>query len=306
VPSSTLTLVVLAAGRSVRYGRPKQLDPIGPDGATLVEYALFDALRAGFERFVVVIRPEHEPDFRRLVAPVRTAGAEVQLAHQVDELVRTGHTARRIRPWGTGFALLAAAHHVDGSFAVGNADDFYGAAAFRVLGTALVDRPEAQLVAYALEETLSPEGGVSRGLCEVDPASGLLLGIREGLDLQRIPDGRVRGRDVNGMELVLPGTTPVSMNLWGFHPEVWPLLSRDLDTFLGGGPGADDEFYLSEAVGRWLATDELRCAVLAGAEGWLGVTFPGDRPRVAQALAALVDSGTYPPALWSSSNEGAC
>lgn len=299
-------MVVLAAGRSVRYGRLKQLDPIGPGGTTLLEYTLFDALSCGFERLVIVVRPEHESAFEPVVAPIRAVGADVRLAHQRDDDAQLPRDMEnRRRPWGTGFAVLSARDCVEGPFAVGNADDVYGRAALCSLGTALTSGSDAHLVSYALDETLSPAGGVSRGICDVEAVSGRLRGIREGLGLEWDGEGgAVLGTDSGGGSIAVPPRTPVSMNLWGFPPGVWPLLTRDFEAFLERRPRPDEELYLSEAVGRWLDRGELRCQVLAYGEGWLGVTYPEDGPRVATALAGLVHSGVYPRDLWSSFQKG--
>ncbi len=309
----SLTLVILAAGRSTRFGRLKQLAPVGPGGAALLDYALYDGVLAGFTRFVLVIQEALRPDFDAHLRPAAAAGLEIRFAYQ-----RMAHPGLvndpppgRTRPWGTGHAVLTAAEQIECPFAVCNADDFYGREAYAALAEAM-RRPEeaakSQLhitkrkanmtftIGYPLEATLSDSGGVSRGLCEVDEA-GTLRRLTEGLELRRAAN-RVRGHDVAGQPIDVPPRTPVCTNLWGFAPEILPPL-RDLFTrFLASGPGLDREFYLSEAMNELIATGRAHCAVLPTDALWLGVTFPGDHSGVAESLRKLVDSKVYPMQLW--------
>ncbi|MGI9626354.1 MAG: nucleotidyltransferase family protein [Longimicrobiales bacterium] len=298
--SFPLTLVVLAAGRSTRYGTLKQLDPIGPGDTALLEYSLFDAARAGFDRFVVVIQGDLEPDFSGQLSPARESGLDIRFVHQPEQDPEW-RMVRRAKPWGTGFAVLAGRKVVEGPFGVCNADDFYGRAAFRALARGLRGKPVAEdalLVSYPLADTLSEEGGVSRGLCR--RADGQRLGgIREALELVAHGD-QVKGVDVAGVPLAVAPDTPVSMNLWGFRPDFMVALGACFTDFLKARPGESDEFYLSEAVGRLLTGGRMQCRLIEAGVGWLGVTFPNDRERVASSLASLVDSGVYPPSLWVS------
>ena len=266
-----------------------------------MEYSIYDAARAGFRRVVVVVGPGLESTFLDHLGPVSAWGIDLHLVPQRDEGPEVGgwRGARR-RPWGTGFALLRARSWVEGEFAVCNADDFYGRAAFSALGDSLPGSSSGLLIAYGLDDTLSDEGGVSRGLCEVD-AHGRLVELREGLELLRGEEG-VQGQDVEGRPLTVPAATPVSMNLWGFPPSFWDQLEERFRSFLERDPGPDDEFYLSEAVGELVESGSLTVQVVGAGSGWLGVTFPEDRERVARALAALVDSGIYPRRLWRRSS----
>ena len=310
-----LTLVILAAGRSTRFGRLKQLAPIGPGGEALLDYALYDAALAGFTRFLLVIQETLRPDFD---AHLRDAAAHLDIRYAYQRMVHPGLVddppPGRARPWGTGFAVLTAGEQVDGPFAVCNADDFYGRDAYATLAGAMVDanptlaHPAADsapirdpgdataipafVVGYPLEVTLSESGGVSRGLCEIDE-SGSLQRLTEGLELSREGD-RAVGRDVAGRPLDVPVRTPVCTNLWGFQPGILPPLRDLFAAFLAAGPGLDREFYLSEAMNDLIAARRARCTVLPTRELWLGVTFPGDHPGVARSLRGLVDSGVYP------------
>ena len=324
-PGRPLTLVILAAGRSTRFGRLKQLAPVGPSGEALLDYALFDGARAGFSRFVLVIRETLRTDFNAHLRPAIAAGLDIRYAYQRLDVPHPGpgdaaatHAVPppgRTRPWGTGHAVLTAAGHIDGPFAVCNADDFYGREAYAALTAAmckadltfgkahLTDNPpdppptRAFTIGYRLAATLSDSGGVSRGICEVDEA-GTLLRLTEGLELRRVAADRVRGHDMAGRPIDVPVNTPVCTNLWGFRSGILPPL-RDLFTrFLASGPGPDREFYLSEAMNELIATRRAHCTVLPTDALWLGVTFPGDGAGVAESLRKLVDSKAYPMRLW--------
>ena len=304
------TLVILAAGRSTRFGRAKQLEPVGPGGASLPEYAVHDALLAGFGRFVFVVRESQRDDFAARLEPLRSAGVAVSLVCQ-----RLAHAdlvplppPGRVRPWGTGFAVLAAAAALPrrAPFAVCNADDFYGRAAYRSLAQALAAPPPGVgvlAVTYPLSDTLSDFGGVSRGLCETKP-DGTLLRMTEGLDLRRERDvppagSPVVGRTASGAPLRVAADSHVCMGLWGFLPDIPPLLEERFRAFLATDPGADDEFYLSEAVSDLAAAGRAGCGLLPTGEGWMGLTFPGDRADTAAALRRLTAAGTYPADLWA-------
>ena len=313
------TLVILAAGRSTRFGRAKQLEPVGPGGASLLEYAVHDARRAGFGRFVLVVRERQRDEFEARLAPLREAGVGLSFACQ-----RLAHAdlaplppPGRVRPWGTGFAVLAAADALprQGPFAVCNADDFYGRPAYRSLATALADPPRgvrAFTVTYPLAETLSAFGGVSRGLCEAEP-DGTLLRMTEGLDL-RLEDHApepgsgadstatppaVVGRSAAGAPIRVDGHSQVCMGLWGFFPGILPLLGERFRAFHSASPGDDDEFFLSETVSDLVAAGRVRCGLLPAGEGWMGLTFPGDRAGAEASLRELTVAGTYPANLWT-------
>ncbi len=293
-----LTLVILAAGLSTRYGRLKQLEPVGPSGEALLDYGVFDAWRAGFERVVLVVRPEIEQMVRGHCAR-RWGDRRIDLVYQELSQVPAGAAVPegRTKPWGTAHAALAAERAVAGPVAVANADDFYGAAAYQALAAHLRAGSDAHaLVGYRLADTLSPHGGVSRGVCEVR-ADGMLRGLVEVLDIQDRPGG-LTGRTVNGAAVRLTPDDVTSMNLWGFTPAIFPLLHEAFAGFLertGGDLRA--EFLLSAVAGDLAAAGRGRFQVLAGGDTWMGVTFPDDRDAVATRLRALVAAGQYPAAL---------
>ena len=253
----SLTLVILAAGRASRYGRLKQLDPVGPHGACLMDYGIHDAARSGFDRFVLVVPPGLEETFA---------------AH----------------------AVLVAGPLLGGPFAVANADDHYGREAYGALARHLeTHEAEAALVGYPLAATLSDHGGVSRGICETDTA-GYLTTLVEAKEVRR--SGReIHGLTVDGRPLRLRGTEPASMNLWGFPHRLLDLLHRRWMGFLerhGSDPTA--EFLLSTAVHELVGNGEVRLRVLPTDAGWFGMTFSDDGPAVRHRIAELVSNGEYP------------
>jgi hypothetical protein len=295
-----LSLVILAAGMSTRYGRLKQLEPVGPSGETLLDYGIFDARRAGFERIVLVIRREIEEAMRAHVAG-RWPGVDVDYAFQSLDRGDGGAVPEgRTRPWGTAHAILSAAGAVAGAFAVSNADDFYGFEGYSALAAHLRGtRGEQALVGYRLEDTLSAHGGVSRGICDVD-TGGFLRHVTEVHELRRT-GARVRGRASDGAERDFPPDAVTSMNLWGFTPALFPVLREGFAAFLdayGSDPKA--EYPISTAVGDLVAEGRIRLRVLPEGVGWMGVTFPPDRDAVATGLRGLAAIGRYPASLSAS------
>ena len=274
------TLVILAAGLASRYGGPKQLEPLGPGGGTLMDYSLYDAKRAGFGRAVLVIRRELEPVFRERLVPSWNSTLPIALAYQ--EI-----PAGRGKPWGTGEAVLVTRPLVSGPFAVINSDDFYGRSAIAALATFLAEpagRPPAGgLVGYPLAATLTEAGGVNRAILHADGA-GWLDAITE-----------VRG--IRDPAAFSPGTT-VSMNAWGFPTAIFDLLDGHFAAFRSAHAGDAEEFLLPTVVQELIRRGSLRIRVLPGGERWCGVTYPADRPRVEAFLAAETAAGIYPVEPW--------
>jgi hypothetical protein len=298
------TLVVLAAGVGSRYGGPKQIDPLGPGGATLLDYAAFDAKRSGFGRLVLVVREGMEAAVREAVGERLARHVPVSYAVQASALPAPfAPPEGRSKPWGTGHAALAAAPLLDGAFAVANADDFYGPGSYRVLAEFLGRPqegpvPEFAIVGFPLATTLSPDGPVSRGVCTVD-GDGFLVSIREALEVE--PDGaNAREKSGSGEGRPLPGTTPVSLNFWGFTRALLPALEEGFSRFLARNAGsARAEYFLLSAVQSLLEAGAARVRVLGGGGPWGGLTYPGDRARLVALLEALHARGEYPPALWA-------
>lgn len=282
------TLLVLAAGIGSRYGGLKQMDPIGPNGEFIPDYSVGDAIAAGFGRVVFVVRPDILDDFRAIVGRRWEARTQVEYALQrLDDLPAPFAVPEgRAKPWGTAHAVYAARDLLHGPFAVVNADDYYGAGALRLVAGFLgetADDPRAWcMVAYRLDQTLSPNATVSRGVCTVAP-DGTLARVVERLALARCPDGAVRDGDD-----VFPDDTPVSMNLWGFKPRYVELLRESFPRFLAEkGSLPKSEFQMPTEVAAFLRAGEASVRVLRTADRWYGVTSRDDRPEVAAFFATL-------------------
>lgn len=325
-------MAVLAAGMSTRYGRLKQLEPVGPSGEALLDYALFDGYRTGFRRVVMIIREELEEAFREHGRGWWPLDLEVVFHHQRRRdlpggvHLRTAHgeqgsgggerpslealASAREKPWGTAHALLTARHLFPGPFVVLNADDFYGASAY-AQAMALMDRdlkqesggsPVYGLVAYTLADTLSRHGGVSRGICSVN-GKGWLEEVQEVLGIRR-REGEISGTTVQGEDLLLTGQEPISTNFWIFTPEIFPYLEEGFQAFLEArlkeGPGAGEaEFLIPLEVNRMLSRREARVWVLRTQDPFFGITHPMDWESVAGGLQELIREGRYPESLWS-------
>ena len=295
-------LVLLAAGLGSRYGGLKQLDPLGPGGATLMDYAVYDGWRAGFGAVVFVIRPEMAEAFERQVGARYRGRLPVRVAFQRAEALPPPYTvpAGRTRPWGTTQAVLAAREAVEGSFAVLNADDCYGhhaiEAAARFLAATPPGAPVHAVVGYQLAQTASPAGGVNRAVLRVSP-DGLLQGVTETRDLVAGPDGSFAGVGPGGPTHV-PAGALVSMNLWAFTPAIFPVLESAFLRFLEAGPGQSGESYLPDAVQQGLDRGQARVQVLPTTSRWCGVTYAADRAWVQRQLADAVARGEYPGTLW--------
>jgi dTDP-glucose pyrophosphorylase len=296
------TLLILAAGIGSRYGGLKQVDGIGPGGEAILEYSVFDAIRAGFGKVVFVIRRDIEAAFREKVGRRIEPHIRVEYAFQEHDtaLEWLQNIPKREKPWGTGHAVLAARQFLTEPFATINADDFYGADAFRALGRFLQTeaRPDRYaMVAYRLANTLSENGAVSRGVCTVDD-DGYLANVVERTKIERFEDG-ITYLDEQGQPHVLAPETPVSMNLWGFHPSVLPAIDHQFRAFVEttrNNPRA--EFYIPTVVNNLLQAGAIKLQVLNSDSQWYGVTYPADKETVQQALRAMTERGLYPQPLW--------
>ena len=296
------TLVLLAAGMGSRYGGVKQLEAVGPGGATLMDYSIYDAYRAGFRRVVFVIRPDLEAAFQETIVPRYAGKIEVATAHQRLEDTPGGQPVPegRKKPWGTGQAVLAAAPKVNGPFVVANADDFYGAPAFAAAAEFLrIPAGEGAttfaLVGYRLRDTLSEHGAVNRGVCRVD-AEGWLSQVEEVLEIAPTERGDLVGRGPKGHVTIQPETL-VSMNFWVFTPAIFPILRAGFVRFFDRADPTK-EFLLPAAVQDALERGAARVRVLDAGSPWFGMTYPADRPRVELAITGLVRDRVYPERLW--------
>ncbi len=296
-------LVVLAAGIGSRYGGLKQIDKVGPGGAALLDYTIYDAMLSGIEEVVVVVQRRTEAEVREHIDA--GAGSKVNISYVYQDLnaVPLGFvvTPGRKKPWGTGQAVLAAVPHLDDPFIVANADDFYGREAIASLDQFL-EKPASDglahwaMVGYRLGDTLPPTGAVSRALC-VQDTEGYLVGLEEVLAIEREGLDAV-WQDAAGTKHFQPLDSLVSMNLWGFSRELVQHLEREFRVFLEDGPEPKDEFYLPKVVFGALGTGNARVTVLPGGGRWCGMTSPEDREITVGVLGDLVDRGVYPEKLW--------
>lgn len=293
-------LVVMAAGLGTRYGGVKQIDRVGPDGEILMEYAIRDALNAGFDKLIVIIKRDMLEDCRELFGD-RIEAATGWKIHYAFQETSGFCNGLRVKPLGTVHALLSAKDDIDRPFAAINADDYYGPAAFSALEPelhCLADAGDSAMVAYLLKNTVSPFGGVTRGICTAE--NGYLRKITETFDLRLAEDGSIRACPGGVPGPVLSPDTLVSMNMWGFHPGILPMLEAELNDFLRTLPPDDDssECLLPTALDDLLSRGALRTHVLTTGDRWFGLTYREDKPGVVDSLRALHEAGAYPPALW--------
>lgn len=299
------TLLVLAAGMGSRYGGVKQIDKLGPNGETIIDYSIYDALRAGFGRVVFVIRKSIEDDFKEVIFNKYKGHAEVDYVLQELEFLPEGFKcpAERIKPWGTAHAILMAKGKINGFFAVINGDDFYGAHAFQTMAEYLNslsienDSDMYSMVAYRLSHTLSENGSVSRGVCQAD-ADGFLTGVREYTKISRTEDGIAHTND-DGSRVPLDADTLVSMNFWGFHPSLFDHIERIFKEFLKENLNQSKaECYIPSVVDELIRSGQARVKVLKTDAEWFGITYQEDRPGVVRSFRNLYNEGVYPEHLW--------
>jgi hypothetical protein len=298
-------LVILAAGLGSRYGGMKQLAPIGPRGETLLEYSVFDSLRVGFSKVVLVVHPETEIHFRTRFDNAMANHVSIDYVAQSLSDLPNGFPSpsHRVKPWGTAHAVLAVESVVTEPFAVLNADDFYGAKSleslFGFLSSNRSDRrSDLAVVGFPIAQTLTDAGPVSRALCNLDE-SGYLETIVELARVWR-QNGRVLYDDAQGCTQTLSGNELVSMNMWGFTPELLPEIRRHFSEFLAKNQSSPErEFLLPEVIQSVVENGAFRVSVLRDSGQWCGLTFREDLSRVGTIISALIDQGHYPEELWS-------
>ncbi len=298
-----LSLLILAAGMGSRYGGLKQLDRMGPSGETVMDYSVFDALRAGFDRVIFVIRRDIEAEFKEVIAKRYAGKVKMDFAFQdINDLPGNFKApADRAKPWGTAHAVYAARHLLNEPFAVINADDFYGQDSYRQLAKYLKNPPATDKVrgciaAFKLSNTLSENGSVSRGICS---GERYLENVVENTKIYRNTNGKIVSEQADGNLLELTGEEPASMNSWGFMPEFITKLEKLFTEFLQEhGEELKSEFYLPFAVDSLIKSKEAEISLLHSQDSWFGVTYKEDRPSVQKALASLVASGAYPEKLF--------
>ncbi len=310
--SENPTLIVMAAGLGSRYGGIKQIEPVGPNNATLLDYAVYDALRAGFGKVVFVVSQTIEEAFRERFGA--TIGKHCETAYIIQRMedVPPGFVLppERKKPWGTGQAVLSCKNVVDGPFAVINADDFYGRAAFEALAGHLAHAEDKGgvydycMIGYVLKNTITEHGHVSRGVCTVDD-DGFLVHIRERTHIERRDEDLEASAAIAYTEdgvtwIAIPAQATVSMNIWGFTPSLFEELESRFPMFLRDNTHnlQKAEFFLPNIVGDLLQEHKARVKVLTSSAQWFGVTYKEDRLRVQQAIRALIARNVYPEHLW--------
>jgi len=300
------TLVVMAAGIGSRYGGLKQIDPVGPNGEMIIDYSIYDAIKAGFGKVIFVIKKDMEEAFRE------------KIGNRIDKVVETAYVFQeindvvpgfqvpkgRVKPWGTAHAVLSCRNVVDTPFAVINADDFYGASTFKVLHDYLVNIPEHGdlyqycMVGFVLENTLTENGHVARGVCSVDE-NGYLKEIHERTKIMKFGDIAKYTEDDENW-IAIPQGSIVSMNTWGFTPSLFYELEARFPKFLEDNKEnlLKAEYFLPSVIGSLIDEGKAQVKVLKSAERWYGVTYKEDKPIVKQALNQLMQQGSYPERLW--------
>ena len=299
------TLLVLAAGMGSRYGGLKQMDPMGPNGETVLDYSVFDAIRAGFGRVVFIIREDFAEAFQQGVGARFADRIQVDYAFQMLDDLPAGFSvpADRSKPWGTAHAVRAARDLVKEPFAVINADDFYGsdayerAAAFLTAPRADDGKAHYAMIGYPLINTLSDHGDVNRGICTCSE-DGLLAGVEEYVKIERDADGVVRGNALNGERKAVAEEMPVSMNFWAFSPCFYDRLEEKFTDFLTAlGNVEKSECYIPTVVDALIRDGQADCAVLNTTSRWFGVTYPEDKAHVVASIGKLIENGEYPAVL---------
>lgn len=298
------TLFVLAAGMGSRYGGLKQLDGLGPNGETIMDYSIFDAIRGGFGKIVFVIRRDFEQDFRDKVLSKYEGHIPTELVFQAIDDLPEGFTcpADRAKPWGTNHAVLMGKDVIKEPFAVINADDFYSRDAFAVMGKWLNELPEGStgkysMVGFRICNTLSENGTVARGVCAKNEA-GMLTDVVERTEIMRV-DGTICYKDENGEWQPVGEETPVSMNFWGFTPDYFNYSEAQFVDFLKENiDKPKSEFFIPLVVDTLINSGKATCEVLDTTAKWFGVTYAADRPGTVEKIQALVDAGEYPNKLF--------
>ena len=299
-------LVILAAGMGSRYGGLKQMDPVGPSGEAILDYSVFDAKRAGFKRVIFLIKHEIEEDFKRLVGSRIEKHMDVTYAYQQLDMLPEGITIPegRVKPWGTGHAVLCCQEYIDAPFLAINADDYYGVEAYKMAYDKLCqlqddDKARYFMMGYELRNTLTENGYVSRGVCQVDE-DGCLAGVKETTHIISTCDGPMFTEDGETYHR-LPKDVPVSMNMWGFTPSVLEEMKTTFPIFHQTTVKANPlkaEYYLPMVVNGMLGKGTAEVEVLPCPSRWYGVTYQEDKAQVKEAMARMAAEGLYPTPLW--------
>lgn len=302
------TLVIMAAGMGSRYGGLKQIDPIDKEGNIIMDYSIFDAVRAGFDKVVFIIKRENEDAFRQAIGDRISDRIKVAYAFQELSDIPEGFELPqdRVKPLGTAHAIYSARKEINGPFAVINADDYYGKDAFEKIYHFLAntnddDKYRYTMVGYRLENTVTDNGYVSRGICEVDQ-DGFLIDIVERTRIEKSSDGIVYSEDDGQTWSKLPNDKLVSMNMWGFSKSILDEIEKGFPAFLQEGLKTNPlkcEYFLPSVVADLLSEDKATVKVLNSEDKWFGVTYKEDKPVIVDAIQKMKDSGLYPQGLWT-------
>ncbi|PYG88712.1 hypothetical protein LY28_01066 [Ruminiclostridium sufflavum DSM 19573] len=305
-------LVVMAAGMGSRYGGLKQIDPVGPNGEIIMDYSIYDALKAGFGKIVFVIKEDFQEVFReRIGYRIEKLADTAYVFQKIDDIPEGIQVPEgRVKPWGTGHAVLSCRRAVDAPFAVINADDFYGAATFKLLHDYLIsEAADAQgmyrysMAGFILENTLSEHGHVARGVCKVD-SEGYLEEIHERTNIKKLGDKVKYSEDGQNWSEISKSSI-VSMNTWGFTPSIFGELEARFNSFFRNSSSnlLKAEYFLPEVVDSLISEKKARVKVLPSEDKWYGVTYQDDKPLVKNAICNFIKQGVYPDKLWEGINE---
>lgn len=300
-------LVIMAAGMGSRYGGLKQIDPVDDEGHIIMDFSMFDAKRAGFEKVIFIIKKENEADFKEAVGNRMAKYMEVSYAFQELSNIPEGYEVPegRIKPWGTAHAVYSAIDQIDGPFAVINADDYYGSEAFQLIYDYLStheddDKYRYTMVGYELGNTVTDNGHVARGVCSMNE-KGELIAIHERTRIEKRDDGIAFTEDDGETWNFVPADTTVSMNMWGFSRSILDEIKKEFSAFLDQGLKSNPmkcEYFLPTVVSNLLGEDRATVAVLKSADKWYGVTYKEDKPVVVAAIQKMKEEGRYPKHLW--------
>lgn len=299
-------LVIMAAGLGSRYGGLKQMDPVDSQGQVIIDYSIYDALRAGFDQVICIVKPENEQAFRDTIGKRIGSKTDLVFAHQLPTVLPEGFSVPegRVKPWGTAHAVLCAKDQIDAPFAVINADDFYGPSAFRAVHDFLIsDAPdnEMAMVGYRVENTLTENGHVARGVCRMDESGKYLKGIVERTHIEPREGGAAFTEDDGRTFTFLPAGTVVSMNLWGFHHSILKEIENRFAPFLVKNLPLNPlkcEYFLPLIPNQLIEEGKGQVRVLPTQEKWYGVTYHDDMPMVQSSIQKMKDQGLYPAELW--------